>query len=210
MTQQEWKDLVHNQIDSGSIDGQMMRCLAQIPDLMHRGRNALRSGSLLPEALLAIREEVRSLHDSFTPVLGSLRERWLHTDDSIAVQYPDFKAHKAIIHSHYSRSYGLALALGIIFNCMLSTLEVSNESFTTDSEELADEVITLGVVVDQYRPLGTVYMVLCLAAAWVGTKSESKKVALEMHLTAYIRDLQGPSAKPAVSLTFLEKRFSMM
>ena len=210
MTQQEWTDLVSNQIDINTVDGQMMKCLAQLPELMHRGRHVIWSMPLNPDTLSGIREEVQLLRVSFAPILDSLRERWLHTDSNIAAQYPDFMAHRAIIHAHYSRSYGLALAIGIILNCMSSTLEGSDKDFSRHSEELSDEVVNLAEVAAQYRPLGTIYMVLSLAAAWVGVKAPAKKAAIEALLISYVRDLQGPSAKPSLSLAFFEKRFTMM
>ena len=208
MTQQQWKDLVYNTIDISTIDGQMMKCLAQLPDLMDRGRHALRSLSLPDPVLVGIQEEVRDLRHSFGSNLESLRNRWIDTDSSIAMQYPGFMQQKPIIHAHFSRSYGMALALGIILNCMLAALDGNISEFDEESSQLSNEVLNLAEIVDQYRPLGTMYMILCLVAAWVGTKGWAQRAFLKMRLTSYIKDVHGPSAKgPSADLERIEKRF---
>ena len=210
MTKQQWRDLVYNHIDTDTPDGQMMHCMAQLPDLMYRGRCILRSSSSIPSAILGMREEVRSLRDSFAPHLESLRERWMYTDSNIATQYPEFAAQKAIIHAHFSRSYGLALAIGIMLNCVTAALEGDIREFSTESSQLSDEIVRLAEAVNQYRPLGTVYMVLCLAAAWVGAVDPAKRAIIEPILVAYIRDVQGPSATTmSIGLELLEKKFTL-
>ena len=207
MTQQQWRDLVHSQIDIDTADGQMMNCLARLPDLMERGRRALRSPSL-PSPLSDIQKELRSLRDYFGPHLKSLRERWTDTDSSIATQYPDFLQQKGIIHAHFSRSYGMALAAGIIFNCILAAVGGSSAELSQETSQLSDEVVTLAGVVDQYRPLGTIYMILCLAAAWAGATDPTKKAIVGTHLLSYQRDIKGPSATlDSAELAFIEARF---
>ena len=212
MTQQQWRNLVYSRIDTDTIDGQMMQCLARLPDLMDRGRYALKS--YLPNSLkfLGVREEVRSLRDSFAPNLEGLRDRWINTNSSIASQYPEFTAHKEIIHAHYSRSYGLAVAIGIILNCVAAALEGDTPELelSNQSSQLSDEIVNLADVVNQYRPLGAVYMVLCLAVAWVGAKDPAKKATIEPMLLLYMRDIQGPSATTlSMGLDFLERKFTL-
>lgn len=210
MTQQQWKDLVYNQIDIDTVDGQMMKCLAQIPDLMQRARHALKSPLQPALTLLGIQEEVRALRDSLLPNLKSLRERWMDTDSSLVMQYPGFVQHRAIIHAHYSRSYGLALALAIILNCMLAALDCNTPEISEGSAQLSDEVIILADVVDQYRPLGTTYMILSLAAAWVGATDPAKKAIIETRLTDYQNDVQGPSGPDSsAGLELIDKRFNL-
>ena len=210
MTQQQWKDLVYNQIDIDNIDGQMMKCLARLPDLMHRGRCTLRSSSLPTTHLLEVQKEVRALRDSFGPTLESLRQRWNDTDITIATQFPEFIHSRSIIHAHFSRSYGMALAVGIILNCMLAALDGNAHEVSQASAQLSDEVLDLADAVDQYRPLGTIYMVLCLAAAWVGATNPEKKIIIEIRLVDYKTDVLGPVAThyPA-GLELIETRFSL-
>ena len=194
MTQEQWKDLVYNQIDSETIDGQMMKCLAQLPDLMYRGRCASKISALPVSTLPSLQVEVRTLSDSFRPTLTNLRERWRDTDSSIAMRYPEHMNLRGIIHAHYSRSYGMALALGIILNCMVAALEDKTPELSEDSSQMVDEVLNLARTVDQYRPLGTLYMVLCLGAAWVGATDSIRKAMLETLLINYHKDLHGASS----------------
>ena len=208
MTQQQWKDLVYSQIDIDTIDGQMMKCLAHLPDLMHRGRSALSSQSLLVSTLLDIQQEVRTLRDSFGPNLKSLRERWKDTDSSLAMQYAEIMHLKTIIHAHFSRSYGMALAVGIVLNCMLAALGGNIAELSEESSQLSDEVLNLAGIVDQYRPLGALYMIVCLIGAWVGATDPTKKAVVRTCLIGYQRDIQGQSVAISLAeLEFLERRF---
>jgi len=42
LSPEEWKTLVESELDEGTPEGQMMRCLAKAPDIMQRGRASLR------------------------------------------------------------------------------------------------------------------------------------------------------------------------
>ena len=210
MTQQQWKDLVYSQIDIDTVDGQMMKCLAHLPDLMHRGRCALRSASQPVSTLQDLHREARTLRDSFEPSMKSLRERWKGTNSSLVKQYPGYAHLKDIIHAHFSRSYGMALAVGIMLNCVLAALEGDTGGLKEESSQLSDEILNLAEVVDQYRPLGTLYMIISLAAAWVGATDPIKKEMARVCLIGYQRDVQGPSATTSsTDLEFLERRFCL-
>ena len=207
MTRQQWEDLVSNQFDIETVDGQMMKCLAMLPELMQRGRYALRSPSQPTCTLLHIQMEVRHFRDSFGPKLESLRKRWIDSDSSVSMQFVSPHL-KAILHAHYSRSYGMALAIEILINCILAALEGSTGDLNDESSQLSDEVLNLAKVVDRYRPLGTLYMIISLVAAWVGTPDPTKKEIVRARLIIYQRDVQGPSATMSSEhLEFIKRRF---
>ena len=209
MTQQQWKDLVYNHIDIDTVDGKMMACLAHLPDLMQRGRRALRSQPQPISTLLDLQKEGRALREAFEPNMKSLRERWKDTDSNVAVQYPKYAYLNAIIHAHFSRSYGMALAVGIILNCILAALEKNTDGLREESSHLSEEILHLAEVVDQYRPLGTLYMLFSLVAAWVGATDPIRKEMVRICLNGYQRDIQGELAKTTSStdLESLERRF---
>ena len=201
MTPQQWQDLVCSPIDIDTSDGQMMKCFAQLPDLMRRGRQAMKSSTMSMFDRSRIAEEMHALRDSFTPILKDLRDRWQDADDSTMMQYMQchtFMQSKAlcgIIHAHYARSYGMALTCGIILNCMLVAIEGDISGLDEESSQLSDEILYLAGAVNQYRPLGTLYMVICLVAAWAVVADPTKKTKAETWLVSYQSDTQGPSAK---------------
>lgn len=206
MSSQQWKDLVYNEIDNDTIDGQMMRCLAYLPDLMSRGRHALRTPSSPEYSLSQLQQEVRSLHESYGVVLKSLRERWQYMD---LTRFESVRM-RAIIHAHFSRSYGMALCTGIILNCILIGLEGDTGGLRQESSLLADESLALAEVANQYRPLGAIYILVCLITAWVGAIEPMKREIIRERLLDYQKDVQGPSATTSVTdLEGLEKWFYM-
>lgn len=211
MTPAQWRDLVYNPIDTDTMDGQMMKCFAQLPDLMRRGRQALKTPTFSFSDLADIQRGMHTLRESFAPHLKGLRERWQETDSSIAMLYPEFmrsKAIRGIMHAHFSRSYGMALACEIILNCMLAAIQGNDApaALSEESSSLSDEVLHLAGIVNQYRPLGTLYMVVGLLAAWVGAVDPARKAVAKKWLIDYHTDTQGPSNIP---LTFL-KRFELL
>ncbi len=204
MTSQQWKDLVYNHYDKESLDGQMMRTLAYLPDLMTRGRAALRTSLMSCSSLHELQQEARSLHDSFAICLDSLRGRWKHMDLSAF----DSPLMRSIFQSHFSRSYGMGLCTRIILNCIIMGLEGDDGTLRQESSRAADEILTLAEVANQHRPLGAIYILICLAAAWVAsTDLRRKDTIMEMYLD-YQKDVQGPSATTSVEdLRWLERRF---
>jgi hypothetical protein len=204
MTSQQWRDLVYNEIDNDTIDGQMMKCLAYLPDLMSRGRQVLKTPSVPFSSRLEFQQEVRNLHESFGVVLKSLRDRCQYMDLS-SFESPRMKA---IIHAHFSRSYGMALSTGIILNCILIGFEGDTGGIRQESSMLADESLALAEVANQYRPLGAIYVLVCLVTAWVGAIEPMKREKIRERLLDYQKDVQGPSATTSVAdLEALERRF---
>lgn len=204
-TSQQWADLVYNSIDNDTPDGQMMRTLAYLPDLMSRGRHALRAPEAPLSELTELQQEVRDLCNSYGSVLNSLRDRWqyMNLDDF------DSPRMKSIIHAHFSRSYGMALCIGIILNCITTALVGDTDgSIRHKSSLLADESLALADVAEQYRPLGAIYMVVCLIAAWVGATDEGKREVMRLRLADYQKDVQGEGAETSVlGLEWMERRF---
>ena len=204
MTSQQWKDLVYNDYDNGTIDGQMMRTLAYLPDIMSRGRFALKTPPLLCSSLTELQQEVRALHESYAECLKSLRDRWQDIDLS---QYGSPRW-KAIIHAHFSRSYGMGLCTGIILNCILMGLEGDNDVIRQESSKFADEALALAEIANQYRPLGAVYILVVLVTAWVGAIEPETREILRERLLEFQKDVQGPSANTSVAdLKGIEGRF---
>ncbi|RDL40883.1 uncharacterized protein BP5553_00862 [Venustampulla echinocandica] len=210
MSKQQWKDFVSSQIDSDTIDGQMMRCLAHLPSLMERGRYALKESLMSESTILELQSEVLKLRESYGPILSSFRERWESIESSRGTQYPRIFLSETQIHSHYSRTYCMALAINILLNCVLVALGGTNPQVRRETPQFSDEILKLDEVVNKYRPLGAMYMIICLPAAWIGATDPKTKAAIAGCLLKYQRDLYGPTATPSsAEQELLEKRITL-
>ena len=102
----------------------------------------------------------------------------------------------------------MVLALGIILHCILAALGGSTADMNDEFLQLSDEVLDLAEVANQYRPLRTIYMILYLAAAWMGTTDPAKKALAETRLIDYRSGVQGPSTC-SPELELIEARFNL-
>ena len=197
MTHQEWQDLVCNDLDITTIDGQMMKCLSRLPHLMDRGRSALKTAKPNDPSLQDLLIEAHALRQESSFYLAALRERCQNLDHSIATTYPwmldqgSMDGLRKILHAHFSRSYGMALAISLIVNCVLLALQGDDSAIRQESKQFACEVVELADVVRVYRPLGAMYMVICLAAAYVSVEEKELKQKIGAYITDYQRDIKG-------------------
>jgi hypothetical protein len=180
----EWKRLVENELDGSSPEGVMMCCLARAPDLMNRGRNALRKGASV-ESLIS---ETRDQYQTLTGVLGEMHER-LKAFQELLCSKNSLSALSTIrLHSLYQRTHGLALAICIIFNCILSALDPGNTELDNDSFRFCRDALDHAVLAAEFRPLGASYVTLCLMVAWCGCRDQATKVMIEKTLEDYRSD----------------------
>ena len=113
----EWEQIVENDLDGSSYEGRMMECLARVPDLMQRGRNALELGDSVHE----LRDEAKCVSQAMKLVLEDLRVRFMNQKADKASPLV-----AARLHCHYQRTYALALAISIILNCVLGALDAQD------------------------------------------------------------------------------------
>jgi hypothetical protein len=172
---------VENDLDQTTLEGQVIRCLAPVPDIIQRGkRDMLGRG----DGLVELREETRSLYEKLRATLNQLRARWNAIDapggtngysSTVALQ----------LHAHYQRTYGLGLIIGIIINCVLGAFDFEDSNLMLESTSFSKEILALAEQAARYRPLGASYMVLCLMAAWIGTTDKSLRSLVERLLGDY-------------------------
>ena len=162
---------------------------------MQRGRDVLHCKGSTLTAVQEVRHEARGLYEDFQPTLTCLRTRF-HDIDLITASLP--VKTKALLHAHYTRMYCLGLGVGIIINCILNALEDDgNRQLRQETSQMSDEILQLSDVVNQYRPLGALYMRHCLLAAYVGgTEGDTRTRAIES-----LVDYQGDSWGSAVNIS---------
>jgi hypothetical protein len=194
----DWKNIVENELDGVSCEGRMMRCLARVPDLMQRGRDAMEGGG----SILELRDESRSLYHTMKAVLRDLHDRFMNQTANGASQ-PAIVAVK--LDAHYQRSYALGLAITIILNCVLSGFDAQDISLGKESTHFSREIIVLADQAAIYRPIAASYISLCAIAAWGGATDDATKAEAKNVLVDYLLDFS--YAKVVVPAAELERIF---
>lgn len=140
----EWEQIVENDLDGSSHEGRMMECLARVPYLMQRGRNALELGDPVHE----LRDEAKRVSQAMRLVLEDLRVRFMNQKADKASPMV-----AARLHCHYQRTYALALAVSIILNCVLGALEAPDVTLEWKAAQWYEEIIRLVNKAAMCRPI---------------------------------------------------------
>ena len=203
-TQQQWKDLVESNLDDGTPEGAMMSCLAKIPNLIRRGRNA--KTNLNPDSrnLESIKDDVQSLDATFAATLETLRNR-LRTRavTPISKIIANVFGSEAV-HSLYLRMYALGLATEILIVSLRFALEADSTIFGERLERASHEMIALADEAAQWLPLGAMSMHPCIAIAWIGARDVNTRQALQARWFSYERII-GHASMPSEGTQSLER-----
>lgn len=157
-----------------------MRCLARVPDLMQRGRVAFEGAGTISE----LWEESKSVYDAMKVVLEHMRDRYMIQPGNRV--FPLVAPSK--LHCHYQRTYGLALAVSIILNCVLRAFDAEDTTLGIEAAQWSEDIIALAEDATIYRPIAASYMIICLIAAWGGSAEETMKLKAIRKLRDYIQD----------------------
>lgn len=212
MSKKQWAELVMNTQDSHTIDGAMMQTLALLPELLSRGRQALKTHALTDPEVIKLRTEAQNIRRPFLQPLGELRERWQNLDVSIESQYPsmiNMQHGRSILHAHYSRSYGMALAVAAFLGRILMSFGDESEEIKAEGNALALEAVELAYQIDGYRPLGTMYMMIVLAAAWVASSDDAVRQQLQPCIVRHATDMGNAAQSSPAMLRLLDLWFTL-
>ena len=196
----EWQNLVIIDLDDDTVDGQMMFCMSQLPSLIQRGRAALLSPIRPNLALQETISEAYRLQDKYQPILGRLRERWKRTEMESTTSGQVSLQHR-LPHCHYSKMLAHGLAIGILINCICGPLANNERLSYQDSNKMSEEMLGIADLAVNYRPLGSMAMIIFLSAAWVGATDLELKMRIESRAEVFHKDIYGPEA------TFTTKDF---
>ena len=180
----------------------MMRCLAQVPHLMHRGREAKTKRKSGQEELFGLRHEMITRCETFKPILASLRDRYEANEEQLRASNAQLTPGQYVLRAHYERMYCLGLAVSIILNCVLAGLGQVDMAIAKESQSLADIILAFNESAQKYRPIAASYMSLCLTVAWVGASEQRTRDAAQLLLADYAQDFTGSTA--FISLESLE------
>ncbi len=188
----------------------MMRILSRVPEIMRRGRNALRAEYSSSHDYSQLLEESQELRHRLHNVVSSL-QAFLDLDDlSLLSNYTGPPSIKSLMHAIRSRSYALALTCGCFINRIISSLGGQTEEIVQESLQFSRSIICIGYIATKYRPLGSLYMLLCLVGSYVATDDLSIQAESIVLMKEYRQDLFGPPLKPPEKgLTWLRDRFRL-
>ncbi|KAI9842413.1 MAG: hypothetical protein M1837_007158 [Sclerophora amabilis] len=206
-SQQEWKYLVESGLENDNIDGDWFRYLACLPDLMLRCRRALHYSSTIPDTSLPdLISETYSLLEKCKINIAALRDRLR----AFELESSPF-GKVTLLHAHRVRLLGLALTTGIFLSCILSSLSGMPLYLCSEASQWSYEIFHLSEVAVRYLPLGSMAMVFCLNAAWIGTASEDLREKLKTLLAAYTEACLGHSTATdlTANLHWMERRFTL-
>lgn len=201
----EWQMLVNVNSRGDTPEDQMMRCLAHLREFLYLRRN---SGSgqdeLLDHAL-----DLRSHYQEMMYISTGQRER-LHVLEKGSSTVPEIPL-STRVHSACQAAYGVGLVIAIVYNCVLSALFPEDGELASDSAAFVADVLALARDAWKYRPLGSSYIALCLGAAWVGTTSDSMRLAVETAWEGYGRDfIPGLQKPPFTELEWTSRQLRLI
>lgn len=204
---------------------------------MQRGREVLSQPSIHLPTLLSVEQDFYSLYYTFQPDLSTLRARWRNVDKTIDSE--DLTPiQRRTLHCIQGRVLGLALMVAITINRSLTALDPAELALKYEAEQMAEEILELAHVLQIYRPLGALSILLPLGAAWVGadpgTNAEgdrngvadnefrteglvdtesvagSTRARVEAALLDYTKDVYGEEAKLTTEyLQWFQRQFSL-
>ena len=196
LSQQEWRDLVLSKLDNSSNVTAWLTYLATVPDLRRRCMYAMRYASLDSNSSLTdLALETKSTLEKCSINIIELRER---LDGISGLHYVD-----------RLRSLSMALFTGIIFSCMYHALSCRPLSSDSDAAHWSREMLELAYIAVQYRPLGSMTMIVCLEVAWLGAADEDVRREIKILLAEYHRECMGQISETELtkSLEITAQRF---
>lgn len=217
-TPDEWRRLVENKYDGITSEGLIMRSLAKLPDIILRGRSALKEQIDL-EAMVT---EVNHHYLILTEMLSELHNLYRSIQELIADanspavisptasnSMPTLSIRKA--HAYHQRVYGFCLGFCMVFNCILKALEPNNTDLKIQSMSFTEDVLELADQAAVYRPLGANYITLCLIAAYCCTREEkATQAVVEGVVIDYAMDLPVDLGTLKSDLELISGRLSLL
>ncbi|KAF2100248.1 hypothetical protein NA57DRAFT_73858 [Rhizodiscina lignyota] len=183
-TFEEWKVLVEDYWQQEKTASIALRCLCRVPSYMHRGKAVL-SGQIEDPELL---DEMTENYQTLKTALKDFQAERLEFIQSGAGDKISPFAPVRRNHAQFERQYGLILAISIILNIVLSVIDITNMSLSTELLFFSKEILTLVEPAEKYRPLGACSIPFFVCMAWMGSTDSSIRSSVEMTLADYHQD----------------------
>ena len=159
---------------------------------MQQARSARKNPISSHNTLLAIRREMRQLHEDFAPILKRLRARRKEMEANFTGAH--LVGRMRVIHCSHTRTLAFGAAIGITISNVLSQLEGGNKALQRESNDLSQEILGLAEANAIYKPFGGMDMVVWLGAAWTGSTDDATRSRILALNTEYQKAVFGPDA----------------
>ncbi|KAL4865776.1 hypothetical protein BDV12DRAFT_174086 [Aspergillus spectabilis] len=185
LTPQEWNELVVSELDAETPEGQMIRNLSLVPDILNR----VKTNTDGLAGLLSLQAELKSLYTKTRDICDRLQAQLSEIENPTTKSIPNtFGLTPRMMHAHTQRFYGIAITIALYLNYILVLLKTLDSSLSEDATRLAFEMVTIAENANTYRPFGAAYVSLGLVAAWVAVDNLSVRLLLETWLEDYSQD----------------------
>lgn len=187
-----------------------MRILARVPNLMQRARSAMTTEDVQNTDLQPLKTECQELYSKIELILAAARAYLGKDDISLLSDYTGPPQRMTFVHAFRTRSYGFALMAAILIDCIARSLDNRRQDDSNHLRCFAQEIIELAKIAQVYRPLGSMYMLACLSAAYIATDDSTTQAMSADLLQDYRMDLSGPNTTPLKKeLDWLKQRFML-
>ncbi|RMZ89894.1 hypothetical protein DV736_g2881, partial [Chaetothyriales sp. CBS 134916] len=194
-TQDEWLNLVESKADASTLVDRMMKCCAQMPDLLRRGRLALQQQRA--ELLTSLIQQARQQYEMLLFITNAYKQKYNTFKANPALLTPPGLTVERMAHT-YHRIYGLSLGLCLISSSIAQGLDVAKGlDLQAEALLLCGQVMLLAEEGTIYRPLGSDHMLICLLAGWSATIDCAVRARLLQLYRVYTSDLpesRGPQS----------------
>ncbi|KAL8719907.1 MAG: hypothetical protein Q9181_007995 [Wetmoreana brouardii] len=169
-TRQEWKLLVADGFERMGPGGKWVQCLAHVPDLMQRSKHTMRQSPTSALTYRNLKYEADSLRESCEANIETMRGRLMAFDEAVAPA--GMASH---LHANHLRSLSLALATGIVLDCILGALVGNSMPLLEQMSRWSKEIVQLAEVAVKYRPLGSMAEIIPLSVASIAAMDRDTK-----------------------------------
>ncbi|KAG8525274.1 uncharacterized protein KY384_008918 [Bacidia gigantensis] len=193
-TSEEWRTIATIGLDGRVIDGDVMICLAQLPNLMARARLIITQPETISNSeILGVQSELIELQKTYEPVLKRLRERWEYILRKFSGSSSQRSEQQRMVHCHYGRMFAFGLTISMLINFIRANIIIGDDAFylVNENTRMSYQILELAESLVTYRPLGSIAMTLFLSAAAICTKDPRVKDRIEAMYSIFNQDVYG-------------------
>lgn len=188
LTPTEWIELVQNELDAGTPEGEMLLNLSRVRDILSR----VKTNEHGLAGLLILQAEMRSLYTKTRKICDTFRAELHKIENPIQDSLPNpFGLPPTLLHALTQRFYGLAITIALYMNYALGAI-TRDADVSANANYFALEMITIAENAIQYRPFGAGYVTVGLIAALMTVKDPGLRALLQTWFDDYRDDFNMP------------------
>ncbi|KAL4769975.1 hypothetical protein BDW60DRAFT_209606 [Aspergillus nidulans var. acristatus] len=188
LTPTEWTELVQNELDAGTPEGEMLLNLSRVRDILSR----VKTNEHGLAGLLILQAEMRSLDIKTRKICDIFRAELHKIENPVQDSLPNPSGvPPTLLHALTQRFYGLAITIALYMNYALGAI-TRDAIVSANANYFALEMITIAENAIQYRPFGAGYVTVGLIAALMTVKDPGLRALLQAWFDDYREDFNMP------------------